>query len=255
MPTPTDQNILFMIMVYFPCMETGNTRRDISCGSDPGRRWVRAFGRFAMSVTDTLHFLRTWLRNPLRVGAVAPSGSALARLITADIDAGRGPVIELGPGTGVFTHALLTRGVPAHRLALVEADPEFAGKLARRFPQARVLSMDAAQLGGTASLFDDGERASAVVSGLPLLSMPKDKVWAIVDGVFRQHLRAAALPAAPAGAGGRAHRSCDLQPAARLGLPHPAHRHGRNVLLSARSPGVRARSQRYPAACSSNSSA
>ncbi len=140
-----------------------------------------------MSVTDTLMFLRTWLRNPLRVGAVAPSGPALARLITADLDS-RAPVIELGPGTGVFTRALLSRGVPAHRLALVEADPKFAGKLARRFPHSRVLSMDAAQLGDTAPLFGN-EQAGAVVSGLPLLSMPADKVAAIVEGAFEGHLR------------------------------------------------------------------
>ena len=41
-----------------------------------------------------------------------------------------GPVIELGPGTGVFTRALLARGVPTHRLALIEADPVFASALA-----------------------------------------------------------------------------------------------------------------------------
>lgn len=141
-----------------------------------------------MTFTDTLLFLRAWLRDPSKIGAVAPSGAALARLITGDIDPRRGPVIELGPGTGVFTQALLDRGVPAHRLALVESDPTFASALTQRFPGTRVLNMDADHLGVAEPLFGS-ERASAVVSGLPLLSMPREKALTIVDGLFSRQLR------------------------------------------------------------------
>ncbi|WP_266170110.1 class I SAM-dependent methyltransferase [Dyella subtropica] len=141
-----------------------------------------------MPFTDPLLFLRAWLRNPARIGAVAPSGPALARLITADIGPRSGPVIELGPGTGVFTEALLARGVLAHRLALIEADPDFAGKLVQRFPDTRVLSMDAAHLGEAEPIFGN-DRAGVVVSGLPLLSMPREKAMAIVDGAFSRQLR------------------------------------------------------------------
>jgi phospholipid N-methyltransferase len=140
-----------------------------------------------MPFSDSLVFLRAWLRDPRSMGAVAPSGPALARLITANIDHLDGPVIELGPGTGVFTRALIARGVPARQLALIEADPAFADALARRYPQARVLSMDAAMLGETRPLFG-ARKASAVVSGLPLLSMPADKVAAIIAGAFAQQL-------------------------------------------------------------------
>ncbi len=142
-----------------------------------------------MSVGDALVFLRAWLRDPRQIGAVAPSGPALARLITSRIDHLDGPVIELGPGTGVFTRALLKRGVPQHRLALIEADPEFAGKLSRRYPGLRVLRMDAAQLGQTGQLFDDENGASAVVSGLPMLSLAPEQVKAIVHGAFDRQLR------------------------------------------------------------------
>ena len=141
-----------------------------------------------MMFTDTLLFLRAWLRSPSKIGAVAPSGAALARLITTDIGPRSGPVIELGPGTGVFTQALLGRGVPVHRLALIEADLGFANKLAQRFPGAQVLSMDAAHLGMTEPLFGS-ERAGAVISGLPLLSMPREKALAIVEGIFSRQLR------------------------------------------------------------------
>jgi phosphatidylethanolamine/phosphatidyl-N-methylethanolamine N-methyltransferase len=138
-------------------------------------------------MSGSLLFLRSWLRNPARIGAVAPSGRALAKLITADLTASDKTIIELGPGTGAFTETLIARGVPEHRLALVEADPVFARELKRRFPSARVLAMDATHLGEVAGLFD--EPADAIISGLPLLSMPKETVAAILSGAFG-HLRA-----------------------------------------------------------------
>ncbi|MCW8808010.1 MAG: phospholipid methyltransferase [Rhodanobacter sp.] len=142
-----------------------------------------------MLFSDTLSFMRAWLRAPRSIGALTPSGASLARLMTTHVNHLDGPVIELGPGTGVFTRALLARGVPTHRLALIEADPEFARALVRRYPGANVISMDAAQLGQTQPLFGD-ERASAVISGLPLLSMPAAQVAAIIRGVFEQQLHA-----------------------------------------------------------------
>ncbi|HEV2682674.1 MAG TPA: rRNA adenine N-6-methyltransferase family protein [Rhodanobacter sp.] len=141
-----------------------------------------------MALNDTLAFLRAWLRDPRGIGAVTPSGAALARLMTAHVSQLDGPVIELGPGTGALTRALLARGVPPHRLALIEADPHFADALAKRYPKTTILRMDAAQLGHTESLFGE-ERACAVVSGLPLLSMPASQVAAIVQGVFERQLR------------------------------------------------------------------
>lgn len=131
-------------------------------------------------------FLREWLRGPRRVASIAPSGRALAAAITAEIDAATGPVIELGPGTGAFTRALLARGVPEHRLALIEAGTSFARLLQLRHPAATVLTMDARKLGDVA-LFD-GEPAGAVVSGLPILAMPPRQVIGILRGAFA-HLR------------------------------------------------------------------
>lgn len=141
-----------------------------------------------MSMKESISFLLAWLRNPRSIGAVAPSGPALARLMTLQASQLGGPVIELGPGTGVLTRALIEHGVPPSRLALIEADPTFADALAHSFPLARILRMDAARLGETASLFGT-ERACAVVSGLPLLSMPSEQVAAIMQGVFDSQLR------------------------------------------------------------------
>ncbi|MEN2469593.1 rRNA adenine N-6-methyltransferase family protein [Burkholderia sp. GS2Y] len=142
-----------------------------------------------MRIPEWMLFLRSWLRHPRRVGALAPSGPALAALITAHIPRGGASVIELGAGTGVFTRALLARGVASDRLVLVEADPAFANALRHQFPALRIMQMDAAQLGMTGDFFG-GERAHVIVSGLPLVAMPVEQAVAIVHCAFARHLAA-----------------------------------------------------------------
>ena len=131
---------------------------------------------------DMLTFLRAGLCDPRRVGAVAPSGRALARLITSEIVGTSGPVIELGAGTGVFTRALLDRGVPERQLVLIEAHPHFARLLQNRFPAARVLVMGAGDLRRIDPF--EGRTAGSIVSGLPLLSMPRSEIMRILRGSF-----------------------------------------------------------------------
>ncbi|MBR0687963.1 methyltransferase domain-containing protein [Bradyrhizobium manausense] len=136
----------------------------------------------ATAIADFLQFFRSYISNPWQVSAIAPSGQSLARLMTQEIVPGRGPVIELGPGTGIFTKALIRRGVPERDLLLVEYGSDFVRLLQDRFPRARVLWMDARQL----SQYERFKApASAVVSGLPLLSMSPRKVIAILAGAFR----------------------------------------------------------------------
>ena len=136
--------------------------------------------------SDNGTFLREWLSDPLRVASVTPSGRALAAMMTRELDAESAPVIELGPGTGVFTDAMIARGIPEDRLVLVEMGASFAQLLRLRLPAATVLEMDATRLGKT--LMPGGERAGAVVSGLPVLAMPPRVVMHIVHGAF-VHLR------------------------------------------------------------------
>lgn len=132
--------------------------------------------------SDYVKFLRSWMANPLKVSAVAPSGQSLARLMTAEILPNNGPVMELGPGTGVFTKALLARGVAEDDLTLVEFGADFAHMLGTRFPGTRVVRMDATQLAESALY--DGAPVGAVVSGLPLLSMSARSIEQILAGAF-----------------------------------------------------------------------
>lgn len=134
-------------------------------------------------MSDTIAFLRAWISDPVRVAAVALSSDALARIITAEIVASHGPVIELGPGTGAFTRALIQRGVRENDLVLVEAGSDFARMLSLRHPRARVVWMDAARLGAYPDILG-GAEVGAVVSGLPILSMTARKQMAILTGCF-----------------------------------------------------------------------
>lgn len=133
---------------------------------------------------DKLRFFRAWMANPMRVAAIAPSGAALARLMVHDIVPSDGPIIELGPGTGVFTQALLDRGIAESDLVLVEKEPEFAAILNHRFPAATILCGDATRL--NRAELDRLPSPAAVVSGLPLLSMPQRHIMAILTGSFAQ---------------------------------------------------------------------
>lgn len=139
-----------------------------------------------MMTQDVLSFFRAWTSDPVSVGAIAPSGAALAQAITREITPSEAPVIELGAGTGVFTRALLSRGVREQDLILVESSEHFANLLEQRFPKAHILRIDAAGL-ERHELLNSG--VGAVVSGLPLLTMPVRKNIAILRGAF-SHLRA-----------------------------------------------------------------
>ncbi|XUM23667.1 class I SAM-dependent methyltransferase [Bradyrhizobium oligotrophicum S58] len=125
-----------------------------------------------LRLDDEVRFLRSWIEKPLHMGAVMPSGRLLARTMARYVDPhGTGPVIELGPGTGAITNALVEHGVDQKRLVLVEYNPGFCALLRDRYPQAKVVQGDAYRLRDT--LWNVlGAPASAVVSGLPLVTKP-----------------------------------------------------------------------------------
>jgi phosphatidylethanolamine/phosphatidyl-N-methylethanolamine N-methyltransferase len=125
-----------------------------------------------LRLDDEVRFIASWIQHPLKVGAVSPSSRALARALAAEVDPSLpGPVVELGPGTGPVTEALVARGVAPERLVLVEYDPEFCTLLRRRFPGATVIEGDAYALADTLSGIVK-EPAAAIVSSLPLMTRP-----------------------------------------------------------------------------------
>jgi phosphatidylethanolamine/phosphatidyl-N-methylethanolamine N-methyltransferase len=126
----------------------------------------------SLRLDDEMRFIRSWIDKPLSTGAVMPSSRVLARAMARYVDPqSNGPVIELGPGTGPVTEALVEHGVDPVRLVLVEFNPDFCRLLRTRYPSATVVQGDAYRLKrllGTYLL----EPAAAMVSGLPLVTKP-----------------------------------------------------------------------------------
>ncbi len=123
--------------------------------------------------SDPALFFRLWLKDPFKIGAIAPSSPELARAMANQVpNTTHYPIVELGGGTGAITSALLERGVAPEKLIVVERDPTLHDLLQKRFPKVNVVQGDAAHLG--ALLHPHGiSKVSAVVSGLPLLGLPQ----------------------------------------------------------------------------------
>lgn len=148
-----------------------------------------------VNLSDNVSFLRAMVERPGVVGAVSPSGPALARNMASYVDLARdGLILELGPGTGPVTKALLSHGVPPSRLLLLEYEKKFCHILGERFPGLRVVQGDAYDLKKTLNGHVDG-RISTIVSSLPLLMRPEgDRVELLhqafdlmgADGLFIQ---------------------------------------------------------------------
>ena len=139
-----------------------------------------------MALGDQIRFLKGLWDRPKMTGAVAPSSAALARRMVSHIDPkGDLPVIELGPGTGVVTKALIERGIRPSRIIAIEYSPEFCRLLRERFPGVTVIEGDAYDLPGTLPK-GRADRVAAVISSLPLVSRPvEDRRRLIIDGLAR----------------------------------------------------------------------
>ena len=138
----------------------------------------------SLRLDDEMQFIRSWIEKPLSTGAVMPSSRVLARAMARYVDPhSQGPVIELGPGTGPVTEALVRRGVDSRRLILVEFNPDFCRLLRTRYPAATVVQGDAYRLRRLLENYVDGP-AAAVVSGLPLVTKPlRTRVRLISDAM------------------------------------------------------------------------
>ncbi len=137
------------------------------------------------SLADNFRFLKALITRPKTVGALIPSSPTLARAMARQIEPVAGPVLEIGPGTGVISEAILARGVAPSDLTLVEYDEELAGHLAARYPHVQVIQGDAFDLDRTL-----GGRGNmpfgAIVSSLPLLNHPMARRLAYMEAVTRR---------------------------------------------------------------------
>ena len=132
----------------------------------------------ALRVSESWLFARELINQPAAIGAIWPSSSRLATRMAARVPRHRdGLVVELGAGTGAVTRALLRDGIAPRRLVVIERSARFVRYLRSRFPGIRVLQGDAARL---AELLPPGHPIDAIVSSLPLRSLPPNVAAAIV---------------------------------------------------------------------------
>lgn len=135
---------------------------------------------------DEIRFFKGWMKNPRNVGSVIPTSEVMARRMASVIDVNSGlPVLELGPGTGVITRAILQRGISPEQLTCVEYSPEFAKKLRHDFEAVNIIEGNAFDLDtvlgeANASQFD------CVVSALPLLSFPKAMRTSLIKNLLNR---------------------------------------------------------------------
>ncbi|MEM5581643.1 phospholipid methyltransferase [Roseibium sp. AS2] len=157
-------------------LKRNSSRRESLRGKLEKANLVRA------KVLDEVKFIRSWAQNPLRTGAVTPSGPDLAAKMASFLTPRpHARVVELGPGTGVVTKAILDRGFAHPQLSLIEYCPEFCALLASRFPGLTVMQGDAyalrETLGPASGLVEAGpegpDALDGIVSSLPLLTRPE----------------------------------------------------------------------------------
>jgi phosphatidylethanolamine/phosphatidyl-N-methylethanolamine N-methyltransferase len=132
--------------------------------------------------SDLIVFIKSWRANPSQIGAIAPSSAGLAKLITSEINESCGEILELGPGTGVFTKAILEKIKDPKKLTLVEYDSAMVELLSQRFPNVRIINMDAALLVEN-DIFEN-RKIDAVISGMPLLLFPPEVLTKVLQGIF-----------------------------------------------------------------------
>ncbi|HTX22533.1 MAG TPA: methyltransferase domain-containing protein [Candidatus Aquilonibacter sp.] len=139
--------------------------------------------RFLTALNDTGLFLQEWLANPKRTGSVVPSSKRLAAAMSRWLP--KNPdsyVLELGPGTGIVTEALLQRGLREEKLVAIENNPKLAQLLHQRFPRAHVIAGDAWRLD---ELLREQriESVGAVISSLPLLNFTEEQAEALAQKI------------------------------------------------------------------------
>jgi phosphatidylethanolamine/phosphatidyl-N-methylethanolamine N-methyltransferase len=138
----------------------------------------------AKKFDEEVRFFRGWMDKPKAVGAIIPTSSVTARRMASVVNPASGlPVLEIGPGTGVITRAILARGIPAGKLYLVEYARGFVEHLRRNFPDVNVIQGDAFDL--TGALGEDAPKQfDSVISGIPLLNFPVERRVAYIEDLL-----------------------------------------------------------------------
>lgn len=133
---------------------------------------------------EELRFFKGWIDKPRAVGSIVPTSSVTARKMASAINPDSGlPVLELGPGTGVITKAILETGLPPSSLWCVEYSANFVEHLRRDFSNVNIVQGDAFDLDKTLGDMRD-MTFDSIISGVPLLNFPVPQRVAYVEDLL-----------------------------------------------------------------------
>jgi phosphatidylethanolamine/phosphatidyl-N-methylethanolamine N-methyltransferase len=133
---------------------------------------------------DRALFFGLWMRRPLDIAAVLPSGRPVGDACARHIDRRRpGWVVELGAGTGSLTQRLIGNGCPTERIVAIEREAELVDCLRRSVPGLRVIKGDVTEL---AHILPDAgiDRIAGVLSSLPIKWFPLAAQRAVLEPCF-----------------------------------------------------------------------
>lgn len=144
----------------------------------------RLKSRLATKFDDEIRFFRGMMSQPKTVGAIMPTSTRMAARMASIIDTGSGlPVLELGPGTGVITKAILARGIAPEKLVSVEFSTPFYDHLRLKYSGVNFINGDAFNLEETLKDFR-GQKFDSVISGIPLLNFPMHKRVTLIESLL-----------------------------------------------------------------------
>jgi len=145
----------------------------------------RIKSRFAEKFDDNIRFLKGVISTPKTVGAIMPTSARMANRMASIIDTGSGlPVLELGPGTGVITRAILDKGVKPENIVSVEYSSDFVRHLRGKYPGVNFINGDAFSLAETLENYR-GQKFDCVISGIPLLNFPMHQRVKLIEDLLK----------------------------------------------------------------------
>ncbi|MDE1159931.1 MAG: class I SAM-dependent methyltransferase [Neorhizobium sp.] len=145
---------------------------------------LRLKERLGRKFDEEIRFIKGWMDGPKQVGAILPTSSITARRMASVVNPTSGlPVLELGPGTGIITKAILKLGVQPQDLVSIEYSTDFYQHLVRTVPGVNFINGDAFDLDRTLGAFKD-RTFDSVISAIPLLSFPMESRIALLESLL-----------------------------------------------------------------------
>nr|WP_245405904.1 methyltransferase domain-containing protein [Sphingobium sp. Sx8-8] len=123
------------------------------------------------------------MRSPLAVGSAFPASRFLVDSMLAPVDWNRiGCVVEYGPGTGIFTRALLERLPGNARILAIDTSAAFIDHLREEMDDRRLIAVRGSADHVQRIMADHGvEQADCIISGLPFSTLPPDRAARLMD--------------------------------------------------------------------------